>query len=71
MEIVFEGKRVSNGIGEGRIYVFRRNEELIRRRTVSDTALETGRFSDAVERSRRDLLTVLEEARKEIGRAHV
>ena len=67
MEIVFEGKRVSNGIGEGRIYVFRRNEELIRRRTVSDTALETGRFSDAVERSRRDLLTVLEEARKVFG----
>ena len=67
MERVFEGKKVSKGIGEGRIYVFRRNEELIRRRTVSDTSLETNRFFDAVEKSRRDLLMVLEEARKVFG----
>ena len=67
MERVFEGKKVSKGIGEGRIFVFRRNEELIRRRTVYDTSLETRRFSDAVEKSMNDLLAVLDEARKVLG----
>ena len=67
MERVFEGKKVSKGIGEGRIFVFRRNEELIRRRTVYDTSLETRRFSDAVEKSKKDLLSVLDEARKVLG----
>lgn len=67
MEKVFEGKRVSKGIGEGRVYVFRRNEELIRRRSISDTNLETKRFSDAVEKSRHDLCEVSKEAGKEFG----
>ena len=67
MEKVFEGKKVSKGIGEGRVYVFRRNEELIRRRVISDTALETKRFSDAAEKTKNDLLLVSEEAKKSFG----
>lgn len=67
MEIQIEGKRVSKGIGEGRVFVFRRNEELIRRRVVSDTSLEIKRFSDAIDKSNHDLLEVSEKAGKEFG----
>lgn len=64
---VFKGKSVFNGVAIGRIYVYQKGEQQVRRRKVEDTGKEKDRYHAASEKAIEQLGRLYEKALSEVG----
>ena len=64
---VFQGKSVFGGIAIGKISVYRKKEQQVRRRSVDDPEAEIGRYAWAREEAIAQLQKLYEKALREIG----
>ncbi|MGN0987779.1 MAG: phosphoenolpyruvate--protein phosphotransferase [Otoolea sp.] len=64
---IFQGKSVFGGIAIGKISVYRKNEQQVRRRSVDDPEAEIGRYAWAREEAIAQLQKLYEKALREIG----
>ncbi len=67
--VVFEGKAVFEGIAIGKINVYKKNEQSVKRVKVEDTAAEIERYAKAREKAIDQLKVLYEKAVKEVGEA--
>lgn len=65
--ITFEGKGVYGALALGKVSIFKRGEEPVRRIRVSDPEAEKKRFVAAKEKAKAQLDAVYEKALKEVG----
>ena len=63
----YKGKSVYNGIAIGKIHVYRKNEQQVKREKITDTAAEINRYNDAKEAAKVQLRELYEKAVKEVG----
>ena len=61
------GKSVFNGIAIGRIALFERGDNQVKRTKIEDTQAEIKRFEDAKEKAKEQLAGLYEKALKEVG----
>lgn len=66
----FQGKSVINGVAIGKISVYKKGEQQVKRARVDDTALETARFRKAQEEAIGQLKDLYEKSVKSIGEAN-
>lgn len=64
---VFNGKSVFGGIAIGKIYVYQKGEQQVRRIRVDDTAQEKSRYRAAAEEAMKQLQALYEKALQEVG----
>ena len=64
---VFNGKSVFGGIAIGKIYVYQKGEQQVRRIRVDDTAQEKSRYRAAAEEAMKQLQALYEKALQEDG----
>ena len=67
--VVYEGKAVFEGIAIGKISVYAKNEQSVKRVKVEDTAAEIERYAKAREKAIDQLKVLYEKAVKEVGEA--
>ena len=67
--VVYEGKAVFEGIAIGKISVYAKNEQSVKRVKVEDTAAEIERYAKAREKAVDQLKVLYEKAVKEVGEA--
>lgn len=65
--MVLEGKSVFGGIAIGRLSVYRKKENQVKRLKVTDTEKEVARFTTAKEQAKEQLAVFYEKALKEVG----
>lgn len=65
MEI--KGKSVCNGIAIGKLAIFHRADNTVKRHTVEDIPAEMRRFEGAIDRAKRQLADLYDKALKEVG----
>ncbi len=65
--MVLEGKSVFGGIAIGRLSVYHKKDNQVKRMKVTDTDAETARFMMAKEQAKEQLATFYEKALKEVG----
>ncbi len=65
--MVLEGKSVFGGIAIGRLSVYHKKDNQVKRMKVTDTDAETARFMTAKEQAKEQLATFYEKALKEVG----
>lgn len=65
--MVIEGKSVFGGIAIGRLSVFHKKDQAVKRTKVSDIAAEESRFLEAKEEAKRQLALLYDKALKEVG----
>lgn len=65
--MVLEGKSVFGGIAIGRLSVYHKKDNQVKRMKVTDTDAETARFMTAKEQAKEQLATFYEKALKEFG----
>ena len=63
----YKGKSVYNGIAIGKIHVYRKNEQQVKREKITDTAAEINRYNEAKEAAKVQLQELYEKAVKEVG----
>lgn len=66
----YKGKSVFGGIAIGRIKVYNKSEQQVKRVHVDDTELEKKRYYDAVEKAAKQLQQLYDKALKEVGEAN-
>lgn len=64
---VFNGKSVFGGIAIGKIYIYQKGEQQVRRIRVDDTAQEKSRYRAAAEEAMKQLQALYEKALQEVG----
>lgn len=64
---VFNGKSVFGGIAIGKIYVYQKGEQQVRRIRVDDTVQEKSRYRAAAEEAMKQLQALYEKALQEVG----
>lgn len=62
-----EGKSVFGGIAMGRLSIYRKNDHVVRRIKISDTAAEITRFEEAKETAKTQLADLYHKALREVG----
>ena len=67
--VIYEGKAVFEGIAIGKISVYAKNEQSVKRIKVEDTAAEIERYAKARDKSIEQLKALYEKAVKEVGEA--
>ncbi len=67
---VFNGTAVFGGVAFGRISIYKRNEQTIKREHIQDAAAEIKRFEDAKQTAISELKGLYEKALKEVGESH-
>lgn len=67
---VYQGKSVFSGIAIGKISVYQKGEQSVRRRKVEDTTAEITRYHEAVDEAIVQLGELYQKALKEIGEAN-
>lgn len=67
---VYEGKSVYGGIAIGRIKLFLKGEQQVKRYRVQDTAAEIARYEEAKQKSIEQLAGLYDKALKEVGEAN-
>ena len=67
--IVYEGKAVFEGIAIGKLSVYKKNEETVKREKVEDVEAEVARYASAREEAVVQLQALYEKAVKEVGEA--
>lgn len=65
--MVLEGKSVFGGIAIGPISLYHRQDHVVKRTKVEDTAAEISRFEAAKEKAKEQLQALYEKAKKEVG----
>ena len=67
--VIYEGKAVFEGVAIGKISVYAKNEQSVKRIKVDDTAAEIERYAKARDKSIEQLKALYEKAVKEVGEA--
>ncbi|MCI5639688.1 MAG: phosphoenolpyruvate--protein phosphotransferase [Lachnospiraceae bacterium] len=67
---VYKGKSVFGGVAIGKIYVYQKGEQQVRRRHISDTQSEKERYHQAMEIAMAQLGELYEKAKEEVGEAN-
>ena len=67
--VVYEGKAVFEGIAIGKLSVYKKNEETVKREKVEDVEAEVARYASAREEAVVQLQALYEKAVKEVGEA--
>ena len=67
--VIYEGKAVFEGVAIGKISVYAKNEQSVKRVKVDDTAAEIDRYAKARENAIDQLKALYEKAVKEVGEA--
>lgn len=62
-----EGKSVFGGVAMGRLSIYKKNDQVVKRTKVSDTDAEIKRYEDATEKSKAQLARLYDKALKEVG----
>ena len=65
--MVIQGKSVFSGIAIGRLSVYNKAENVVKRTKISDTEAEIKRFEDAREEAKKQLAGLYDKALKEVG----
>lgn len=63
----YKGKSVYNGIAIGKIHVYQKNQQQVKREKITDTVAETNRYNEAKEIAKQQLQGLYEKAVKEVG----
>lgn len=66
----YSGKSVFKGIAIGRISVYKKGEQLVKRTRIEDTEAEVKRYKDAVAEATKQLQELYDKALKEVGEAN-
>ncbi len=66
----YQGKSVFGGVAIGKICVYRKGEQTVKRTKIEDTEAEKQRFDDAVQEAIRQLGELYDKAVKEVGEAN-
>ena len=67
---VYKGKSVFGGVAIGKIYVYQKGEQQVRRKHISDTQSEKERYHQAMEIAMAQLGELYEKAKEEVGEAN-
>ncbi|MBQ9872599.1 MAG: phosphoenolpyruvate--protein phosphotransferase [Eubacterium sp.] len=67
--VVYEGKAVFEGVAIGKLSVYKKNEETVKREKVEDVDAEIARYAEAREAAIEQLQALYEKAVKEVGEA--
>ncbi|MBQ9608974.1 MAG: phosphoenolpyruvate--protein phosphotransferase [Lachnospiraceae bacterium] len=67
--VIYEGKAVFEGVAIGKISVYAKNEQSVKREKVEDTAAEIERYAKAREKAIEQLKALYDKAVKEVGEA--
>ena len=62
-----EGKSVFGGVAMGRLSIYKKNDQLVKRTKVTDTDAEIQRYNEATEKAKQQLAALYEKASKEVG----
>ncbi len=62
-----EGKSVFGGVAMGRLSIYKKNDQLVKRIKVTDTDAEIQRYNEATEKAKQQLAALYEKASKEVG----
>lgn len=65
--MLLEGKSVFGGIAIGKIAVYNKKDNLVKRIKITDTKAEVARFTEAKEKAKTELSALYEKALKEVG----
>ena len=64
-----EGKSVFGGVAIGRLSIYKKNDQVVKRTKISDTDAEIKRYEEATEKAKAQLGALYEKATKEVGEA--
>ena len=67
--VIYEGKAVFEGVAIGKLSVYKKNEETVKREKVTDVEAEVARYAVARETATEQLQALYEKAVKEVGEA--
>ena len=67
--VIYEGKAVFEGVAIGKLSVYKKNEETVKREKVTDVEAEVARYAAARETATEQLQALYEKAVKEVGEA--
>ena len=67
--VIYEGKAVFAGVAIGKLSVYKKNEETVKREKVTDVEAEVARYAAARETATEQLQALYEKAVKEVGEA--
>ena len=68
--LVLDGKSVFGGIAIGKIALFEKGDDPVKRKTIEDTNEEIKRFENAKEKAKEELKALYEKALLEVGEAN-
>ena len=68
--MVFEGKSVFGGIAIGPVFLYHKQDHVVKRNKVEDTEAEVARFEAAREKAKEQLQALYEKALREVGEAN-
>ena len=66
----FSGKSVLSGVAIGKLYIFKKQEYTLERKSVADAEAEVARFQDACEKAKEQLGKLYEKTLAEVGEEH-
>lgn len=64
-----EGKSVFGGVAIGRLSIYKKNDQVVKRTKISDTDAEIKRYEEATEKAKAQLGVLYDKAAKEVGEA--
>jgi phosphotransferase system enzyme I (PtsI) len=67
---IYEGKSVFGGVAIGKISVYKKNEQMVKRQRVADPEGEVKRYQEAKEEAGKQLQALYQKALKEVGEAN-
>lgn len=62
-----DGKSVFGGVAMGRLSIYKKNDQVVKRTRVSDTEAEVRRYENASEKAKEQLAALYDKALKEVG----
>ena len=65
--MTIQGKSVYSGVAIGRLAIYRKSENQVKREKITDTAKEVKRFEDATDTAKQQLAGLYDKALKEVG----
>lgn len=64
-----EGKSVFGGVAIGRLSIYKKNDQIVKRTKITDTDAEIKRYEEATEKAKAQLGVLYDKATKEVGEA--
>ena len=65
--MTIQGKSVYSGVAIGRLAIYRKSENQVKREKITDTVKEVKRFEDAKDTAKQQLARLYDKALKEVG----